>query len=115
VASLIVALTTLDLDPYTILLLWVYVALGVLSAWKRIAGLYFLFGSKTHGSLMLALGCLEISEARTWLLNAAVSLRLPVKTTMEILLFEWAVFAIIVHIIGEIYNVKTRRDRFGQR
>jgi len=104
VISFFVALMTLDLDQYSMVLLLSYTILGGLSALKRWNRVYFLFGSKTYGALMLALGSLYFPSWKEQLLRFAASLNLVLTDTMYFLAFTWGVYFVIVHLVGEIYN-----------
>jgi hypothetical protein len=104
VISFLVALTTLPLEPYSMGLLLGYTILGGVSAWKRWNRLYFLFGSKTYGALMLALGSLNFPSWKEQLLGFASSLGLDLSYTVYLLAFTWGIYFIIVHVVGEIYN-----------
>jgi hypothetical protein len=104
VLSFFVALMTLDLEPYSMALLLGYTVLGGVSAWKRWNKLYFLFGSKTYGALMLALGSLNFPSWRAQLLGFAASLGLTLNYTVYLVAFTWGLYFVVVHIVGEIYN-----------
>jgi hypothetical protein len=106
VLNLIVALMTLSLDQGTMILLGAYTVLGFVSAAKRWKWAYFLFGSKTYGSFMLALGSLQYPSLQQWVLSVADALKTTVSATspLNYVLFGWAVFFIAAHVIGVIYN-----------
>jgi len=102
--TFVVALMTLDLDMYSWLLLIGYIALGIASAVRRWERAYFLFGSKTYGSLMLALGSLTIPSWNNQLVKLGASFQLVLNNSLSLLAFTWILYFIVVHIIGEVYN-----------
>ena len=104
VVNLIVVLTTLDLVPIKSAVLAIYVALGFFCALYRFNRAYFLFGSKTYGTLTFALGVLELPDWNQQLTIIAHGMRIVPSDSTQLFLFTWVLFAVIVHIIGEIYN-----------
>jgi uncharacterized membrane protein len=106
ISGLILALTTLDLEPLTLVLLIIYIGIGIASVLKRRRKLYVLFGSKTYGSLMLILGILSLQGAYQWLNQALVSLTIPSQSEIVLFVTSWVAVAIPVHIIGWLYGRK---------
>jgi hypothetical protein len=104
IVTFIVALMTPDLDAYSLVILIAYIALGIASAVRRWERAYFLFGSKTYGSLMLALGSLTIPSWSNQLVTLAASFQLVLNDRVSLLAFTWGLYFTVVHVIGEIYN-----------
>lgn len=102
--TFIVALMTPDLDAYSWVLLIGYIALGIASVLRRWQRAYFLFGSKTYGSLMLALCSLTIPSWSDQLVRLGASFQLVLNDRLSLLAFTCGLYFIVVHVIGEVYN-----------
>jgi len=113
ILSLVVGLTTLDLAPTAMGLLVAYTFLGFLSAWRRWRGAYFLFGSKTYGALMLALGGLQYPPLSTLIMDFATSLSIRFADPTSFLVFSWGIWFFVAHLIGFVYNAVGPQRQFG--
>ncbi len=102
--TFIVALMMPELDAYSWVLLIGYIALGIASVVRRWEKAYFLFGSKTYGSLMLALGSLTIPSWSDQLVRLGASFQLVLNDRLSLLAFAWIFYFIVVHVVGEVYN-----------
>jgi len=93
-ANFAISLAAVTLPPAAFALLFGYGILGALTAYKHWGELYILFGSKTFGSLMLALVVKEFGYLR-WLS--------PWFGDVGQILIFWLGVALIVHAVGEQY------------
>ncbi|MFP3255194.1 MAG: hypothetical protein RXP30_02015 [Thermoplasmata archaeon] len=89
--SFLVILASIDLPPLVFLFLLLYVLLGYIIVKIKIKSLYFIFGSKSFGSLMLVL----ILGSHSYFFGIYT----PLSVTIS-----WLVVGIIVHLIS--YLVK---------
>ena len=109
VSGLILTFTTLDLNPLVIITLSVYAIVGFVCAFKRWSNVYVLFGSKTYGSGLLALGLFSISGSYAWLNGGFISLVIPSIPEILMFLIFWVIIAVIAFIIG--YFVRKKIDK----
>jgi ethanolamine transporter EutH len=106
VINLIVVLMALTLDTAAMVILALYVILGLMSAFYRVTKAYFLFGAKTYGSLTLTLGLLSLPDWNQRFVDVAYSLaKISAANTTGIFILSWVIIVVLVHIIGEFYNV----------
>jgi len=87
-----------DLPIMIYIILFSYVVLGAIVAWKNIDTLYSLFGTKTFGALTLT-----VSLSTVDLLGWASSISdwaFRYSDTTSVFLVSWVVIALIVHLFG---------------
>lgn len=107
---LVIAITT-RLDLLVVPLLTFYLILGVVIAYYKKEGVYFLFGSKAYGSLLLALAFIHMSNFQEGL--SLFYKQLPLIDFLEIfyatLLILWGVSIIFVLVFAKVIKNNRRR------
>jgi len=95
-------LMTIDLQQKVLALSVVYLIFGIMLTVYRFTKGYFVFGCKTYGSLTLALGLLTFPDWNQQLTLTASKFNIAPTNTVGVVLFTWVLFAIVVHVLGEM-------------
>lgn len=107
VIGLIVIAVTTQLDLLVIPLLTVYLFFGILIFVFKVKWIYSLFGSKTYGSLLLAIAFIHIPDIQQQF-NIMLSSSIPSEIFLEIfygfLIIVWIMLAISAFILGKILD-----------
>jgi hypothetical protein len=106
VVGLVVFALTTQLDWLLILPLVVYSGLGLLIAIANVSWLFWLFGSKTYGSLMFSIAIFHIPGFQKKIYEIIFSLQMTEALNMFLvvyyceLVFVWIVIAVIVWVLA---------------
>jgi hypothetical protein len=100
----VVLLSSTDLPPQMDWIVGVYIALGIICAWRTLRKYFFLFGEKTFGALSLTV-TLTQANLLGWTTGVATQLTSQF-TTLDFqtaqYLISWVVITAIVQIAGRI-------------
>jgi hypothetical protein len=110
-ANFIVLLVTTDLPTLMYWSLGAYVFLTFVAVLIKARPLFVLLGSKTYGSLTLAIGLEKLNYLGSFSQFLATNLGSTYASGTWLLLAGWIVIAIGVHIVGAIYTVATRQKK----
>lgn len=113
IVSFALLLATVQFTWLTLLIMGMYLLVGIIVAIEKMRKWFFLFGSKTYGTLALMI--LLVAEESAWTYGngnpifgftlAQISLPLTWKMVeyLGVLLLGWLVFALVAHTVGLWY------------
>jgi hypothetical protein len=105
-------LISTGIDIFVLPLLMVYLLIGVYAYMKKKRGAFFLFSSKSYGSLMLAIAFLHVPQAQSYLLTLQVLNVWWINTTLASVALVaacWVIIIPVVYLLCFIVDKKTRR------
>jgi len=96
----VVLFSSVDMPSQMGVILGIYIVLGIVTAWRTLRPIFFLFGTKTFGALSLTVALAESSNL-AWTSSIASNLTSLEPPTAQYLV-AWFAIAIAVHVIARI-------------
>jgi hypothetical protein len=96
----VVLFSSTDLPAQMAGILIIYIILGVITAWRTLRPVFFLFGTKTFGALALTVA-LASSNNLGWTMAIASQVK-GIDLIATEYMVSWVIIAVLVHIIGFI-------------